>query len=106
VSINRIKKNDTVVVISGSEAGKKGVILQVVASRGRAFVEGINLVKKCMRKTKENPQGGISDKEQSIAMSNLMLLCPECKKGRRIKMTAVANKTIRKCRKCGHPFDK
>ena len=94
------------VVISGSETGKKGKVLQVVASRERAFVEGVNLVKKCLRVTKENPKGGITDKEQSIAMSNLMLFCPDCKKGRRIKMVAVESKTVRKCRKCGYSFDK
>ncbi|MDD5760333.1 MAG: 50S ribosomal protein L24 [Desulfobulbaceae bacterium] len=105
MSISRIKKNDNVIVISGREKGKKGKILEVIVSRGRAIVEGVNLVKKCLRKSQDKPQGGITDKEASIAVSNLMLFCAECKKGVRVRFVRETGKSVRKCGRCGHVFD-
>ena len=82
MSIARVKKNDIVAVAAGVEAGKTGKVLQIAPGAGRAFVEGLNLVKKAIRKSQENPQGGIVDKEASIAMSCLLLpstrLCLTC----------------------------
>ena len=66
-----IKKGDTVKVIAGDEKGKSGKVLEVNPQTGRAFVEGLNIVKKHMQKTQDNPQGGIIEKEASIAISNL-----------------------------------
>ena len=69
--IARIKKGDTVLVIAGDEKGKKGKILQLLPETGRALVEGLNFVKKHMRKTQDNPQGGVIEKEAPIHLSNL-----------------------------------
>ena len=66
-----IKKGDTVTVIAGDDKGKSGKVLQAVPQTGRALVEGVNFVKKHMRKTEDNPQGGVVDMEASIAISNL-----------------------------------
>ena len=66
-----IKKGDTVLVITGDEKGKTGKVLQIIPQSGRAIVEGVNLVKKHMRQTQENPQGGVVDVEAAIAISNL-----------------------------------
>jgi large subunit ribosomal protein L24 len=66
-----IKKGDTVVVIAGDEKGKSGKVLQIVPQSGRALVEGVNFVKKHMRKSEEHPQGGVVEKEAGIAISNL-----------------------------------
>ena len=66
-----IKKGDTVVVIAGDEKGKSGKVLQTLPATGRALVEGINFVKKHMRKTEDNPQGGVVEMEAPIAVSNL-----------------------------------
>ena len=66
-----IKKGDNVTVISGDEKGKSGKVLQIVPQKGRALVEGVNFVKKHMRKTEDNPQGGVVEMEASIAISNL-----------------------------------
>lgn len=101
----RIRKNDTVIVISGADAGKTGKILQVLPARGRAIVEGIRLVKKAVKKTQDNPQGGIVAKESSIAVSKLMMYCPDDKKGVRIRFEKDGQKSRRKCRICGHVFD-
>ncbi len=66
-----IKKGDTVTVIAGDDKGKNGKVLDVNLRTGRAFVEGVNFVKKHMQKTQDNPQGGIIEKEAPIAISNL-----------------------------------
>ena len=68
-----IKRDDIVVAISGEDAvqNKSGKVLKVDPVRGRAIVEGFNLVKKTMRKSQDNPQGGIIEKEASIDVSNL-----------------------------------
>ncbi|HMP89415.1 MAG TPA: 50S ribosomal protein L24 [Kiritimatiellia bacterium] len=71
-----VKKGDIVVAISGDDAagGKSGKVLKVIPEQGRAIVEGLNFVKKHMRKTQDNPEGGIVEKEASIAISNLRVI--------------------------------
>ena len=103
----RIRRNDTVIAIAGRNAGtgKTGKVLQLMPERGMAIVEGLNVVKKALRKTQDNPQGGIGEKESPMAISNLMPYCPTCKKGTRISRSKEDKQTIRKCRKCGHAFD-
>lgn len=73
-----IKRGDIVIAITGEDAVSKkaGKVLQVFPDRGRALVEGFHYVKKHMRKTQDNPQGGIIEKEASIAVSNLKLQTP------------------------------
>ena len=66
-----IKKGNTVTVIAGDDKGKSGKVLQTIPQSGRALVEGLNLVKKHMRKTEDNPQGGVVEMEAPIAISNL-----------------------------------
>ncbi len=103
MSVQRIRKDDIVIAVSGVDAGKSGKVLQVVGER--ALVEGINVRKKALRKTQDNPQGGIIDKECTIAISNLMPYCPECKKGVRLVRSREDGRSIRKCKICGHAFD-
>lgn len=69
----RLKTGENVVVISGSHSGKQGKILQVLPKKDRAIVEGVNLVKKHQKKTQDNPQGAIVEREGSIHVSNLMV---------------------------------
>ena len=73
ISKAHVKKGDSVAVIAGADKGKTGKVLQVIPETGRALVEGVNFVKKHMRKTQDNPQGGIVEKEAPIAISNLKL---------------------------------
>ena len=65
------KKGDTVIVIAGDDKGKAGKVLQIVPQSGRALVEGVNFVKKHMRKSDDHPQGGVVEMEAGIALSNL-----------------------------------
>jgi large subunit ribosomal protein L24 len=94
-----------VVAVAGVSAGKTGKVLQVLPRTDRAVVEGLNLVKKTLRKTQDNPQGGIVEKEAPVAGSNLMLYCPECKKGVRTNADPDGERRVRKCKTCGHAFD-
>ena len=103
----RIRRNDMVVALGGKNAvpGKTGKVLEVMPKRGRAIVEGFSLAKKAMRKTQDRPQGGIVEKELSIPLSKLSLFCPNCKKGVKTGWKTEGDRKIRKCRRCGHPFD-
>ena len=76
----QIKKNDIVEAIAGDDAGKTGKVLQVIPHKGVAVVEGLNMIKKCMRKSQDNPQGGIVEKEAPIRLSNLREAKPAGKK--------------------------
>lgn len=93
------------IAISGADAGKTGKVLQVLSARDTALVEGLRMVKKTLRKTQDNPQGGITEKEAPIPMAKLMLYCPHDKKGVRVRVETDADRKIRKCKTCGHAFD-
>jgi large subunit ribosomal protein L24 len=67
----RIKKGDRVLVLSGEDKGKEGVVLKVDRKKDRAIVEGINFVKRHQKPTQKSPQGGIVEKEAPVHMSNL-----------------------------------
>lgn len=103
MSVQRIRKNDVVMAVTGVDAGASGKVLQVLGDR--ALVEGINLRKKTVRKSQDNPQGGIVDKECPVSASNLMPYCPDCKKGVRVRRARANDKSVRTCRICGHEFD-
>jgi large subunit ribosomal protein L24 len=68
-----VKRGDQVVVIAGSQKGKSGKILEILAAKSRARVEGLAMIKKHLKKSEKNPQGAISELEGSIHVSNLML---------------------------------
>lgn len=68
-----VKRGDSVVVIAGSQKGKSGKILEILAAKQRARVEGLAMIKKHEKKSEKNPQGAITEREGSIHLSNLML---------------------------------
>ena len=72
--MNKIKKEDTVKVLSGSYKGESGRVVKILKEKNRAIVEGVNKAKKHIRPTQDNPQGGIIEKELSINLSNLGLM--------------------------------
>jgi large subunit ribosomal protein L24 len=73
----RLRKNDTVQVITGEYKGKTGRIIKVFTDKNRALVEGLNMVKRHTKPNQKNQQGGILQKEAPLALSNLMLVCPK-----------------------------
>lgn len=86
----RIKKGDKVRVLAGKDKGKTGKVISVYPKRNRALVEGINMAKKCFRKSQQHPQGAIIPQETPIHISNLGLLSPVSGKPTRLK-TLVAD---------------
>jgi large subunit ribosomal protein L24 len=68
-----VKKGDEVVVIAGTERGKRGKIISVLTGKQRVIVEGVKMIKKHIRKNQQNPQGAIVEREGSIHLSNVML---------------------------------
>ncbi len=89
--MNKIRRNDTVVVICGDakDKGKRGRVLKVEPRKDRIVVEGVNNVKKHLRRTQQNPRGGRVDREASIHISNVMLICPHTNKPTRVGFTFV-----------------
>ena len=67
-----VRKGDEVVIIAGAEKGKRGRIISVVAKKQRVIVEGARMIKKHMRKSQQNPQGAIVEREGSVHISNVM----------------------------------
>jgi large subunit ribosomal protein L24 len=103
-----VRKNDTVKVIAGKSRNKVARVLAVYPNRGLAIVEGVNFVK---RHTRPNPsrniKGGIAEKEGPVHVSNLMVVCPECKQPARVGHKVLDDRTrIRICRKCQGQVDK
>lgn len=101
-----IKKNDTIVVITGREKGKRGRVLSVTPAEDRLLVEKINEIKKHMKPTRKYAQGGIIEKEAPIQISNVMLVCPKCSKPTRIGNTSLQDgRKVRMCKKCREVMD-
>lgn len=105
-----LKKNDTVKVITGRDQGKTGRVLSVDKQKGKVLVEHIMMLK---RHTRPNPakqiKGGIAERESPIAVSNLMILCPQCGPVRiahHVESVAGKHRRTRVCRKCGQSLDK
>jgi large subunit ribosomal protein L24 len=97
----RIRKGDVVSVLSGKDKGKTGKVITVLPERDRAVVERINLVKHFERRSQQNPQGGVVEREGTIALSKLTLMCPKCRKPARIGwMMTPANDKQRVCGRC------
>ncbi len=101
-----IRKDDTVLVITGKYRGKKGKVLRAMPRENRVVVEGVNMIKKHQRPTQEIPQGGIFEKEGPIHRSNVMLVCPKCSSPSRTKTGVVDGNKVRVCLKCGATIDK
>ena len=100
----KIKKGDTVEVISGKDKGKRGVVLRAIPSEQKVVVEGVAVAKKAVKPNQQNQQGGIVSQEMPIDASNVNLVCPECGKRTRVGHKADGKNKLRVCKKCGHEF--
>ena len=97
-----VHSKDQVVVISGKDKGKKGKITAAFPKTGKVVVEGVNMVTKHQKARNAMQPGGIVHKEAPIDASNVMLVCPKCKKGVRVGYSVLENGTkVRVCKKCG-----
>ena len=105
MSLQRIKTNDTVIVIAGDEAGKTGKVKKIDLGKQRAIVEGLNLVKKAVRRSEQYPEGAILEREAPIALSNLMPYDAKSKKGARIRAAQDGEKKVREAKGTGTRFE-
>ena len=97
----RIKKGDTVVVISGEYKGKKGRVLKAFPKDMKVIVESVNFIKKHTRPTQQNPQGGIIEKEAPIHVSNVMLYNEKLNTVTKAVYKTDGEKRVRVCKKTG-----
>jgi len=103
--MSKIKKNDSVLVITGKDKGKTGKVLKVFKGDGKIIVEGINFVKKHVRKTKEDQKGGVIQREALIDMSNVLLFCKRCTRGTKVGYSILKDGSkSRFCKKCNEVF--
>ncbi|MEW6323998.1 MAG: 50S ribosomal protein L24 [Nitrospirota bacterium] len=102
----RVKKGDTVVVISGRSRGRQGKVLSVDRVRQRIVVEKVNMIKKHVRPSRTG-KGGIVEKEGPVHLSNVMLVCPECGKPTRVGVRVLDDgQRLRTCKRCDEVLEK
>ena len=97
----KIKKNDTVVVLSGKDKGKQGKVLEVMPKSGKVVVEKINVVSRHTKPRKQGEEGGIMKREAAIAACKVQVVCPKCSKGTRVAHKIEGGKKTRVCKHCG-----
>jgi large subunit ribosomal protein L24 len=95
-----IKKGDQVKITSGKDRGKTGAVLRVVTDTNRVSVEGVNMFKKRMRPQKQGKKGETVSVVRSLHVSNVMLICKNCKKASRTGTRVEGDKRVRFCKNC------
>jgi large subunit ribosomal protein L24 len=101
----RIRKGDTVKVISGKDKGVTSVVMRALPESRKVVVEKVGVVKKAQRPTRDNPSGGIMSLEKPVHVSTVMLVCPKCTKPTRVGLRVEDGKKTRFCKKCDKVID-
>ena len=96
-----VKRDDTVIVISGDDKGKKGKVLEVSPEEGKVIVKDVNIVTKHAKPRRQGEAGGIVKVEGALYADKVQLYCEKCGKGVRAKHKIVDGKKVRVCAKCG-----
>ena len=96
-----IRKDDTVIVLSGKDKGKKGKVLTVMPKDGKVIVEKVNVISRHQKPRKQGEEGGIIKREAPIYACKVMRVCPKCNKPTRIGHKVEGDKKVRICKKCG-----
>ena len=97
----KIKKGDTVEVLSGNDRGKRGEVLEVIPKKDKVIVKGINVRKKHIKPRKQGEEGGIIPAECAIYSSKVNVVCPKCKKPVKVGYIMEKDEKVRVCKKCG-----
>lgn len=98
--LKKLRKNDNVRIMTGKDKGKTGRILQIDRVKARVYIEGLNTVKKAMKKRKQDDKGGITDIEAPVSISNVRIMCKKCGVTR-IGFKYDNDQKVRICKKCG-----
>lgn len=102
----KIRKNDTVLVIAGKDRGKQGKVRTAFPKKDRVLVDGINFIKKHARATGQARQAGIIEREETIHVSDVILLCAKCNKPTRVGSRFLDDGSkVRVCRHCNEVID-
>lgn len=101
----KIKKNDTVLVLTGKDAGKTGKVIGSIPADNKVKVDGINVQKKSKKARNANETSAIVNQVGAIDASNVMVICPACGKATRVAYKVVDGKKIRVCKKCAASLD-
>jgi large subunit ribosomal protein L24 len=96
-----VKKNDTVVVLSGKDKGKQGKVLRVDPKAGKVVVEKVSVASRHQKPTRQGEEGGIIQKETPIYACKVMTVCPKCNKPTRVAHKVEGGKKTRVCKHCG-----
>jgi large subunit ribosomal protein L24 len=102
----KIKKGDNVQILLGKDHGKSGPIERVIKKDGKVLITGINLVKRHIGKKVTGSEGGVLDIPKPMDISNVALICPNCKKITRVGFKVTGKEKIRICKKCGKDIGK
>jgi len=97
----KIKKGDTILIISGKYRGKRGKVLKAFPKEGKVLVEGVNIVRKHLKPRRTGEKGQIIEIPKPFDISNAKLICSKCGKATRIGYKIVENKKFRICKRCG-----
>ena len=101
-----VKKDDTVVVVSGKDKGKQGKVITAMPREGKVIVEGVNKVTKHQKPQGPKTPGGRIEREAPIFASKVMLVCSKCNKATRVAHKFISDGSkVRVCKKCGETFD-
>ncbi|MDN5343346.1 50S ribosomal protein L24 [Oceanotoga sp. DSM 15011] len=102
----KIKKDDTVIVISGKDKGKKGKVLRAIPKSHKVVIDNINIVKKHQRPTQQMKEGGIIEQPSPLHSSKVMLVCSSCGNPTRVGYKVLEDgKKVRYCKKCNEIID-
>ncbi|MCB9060708.1 MAG: 50S ribosomal protein L24 [Halobacteriovoraceae bacterium] len=99
--MQKLKLNDEVVVLTGKDKGKTGKIKRINFNKGKVLVENVNVVKKAIRPTQQNPDGGLIDVEVPVHISNVAVISPKTKKATRVRIETKDGKRVRIAVSCG-----
>ncbi|MBQ8427453.1 MAG: 50S ribosomal protein L24 [Clostridia bacterium] len=101
----KVKKNDTVLVITGKDAGKTAKVLAAMPKANKVIVDGINVQKKHKKARSAQEVSSIQNQSGPIDASNVMVVCPVCNKATRVAYQVEGDKKVRLCKKCGAVLD-
>lgn len=101
----KVKKNDTVVVLAGKDAGKTGTVLAAIPADNKVKVDGVNVQLRSRKARKANETSAITKQVGAIDASNVMVVCPVCNKATRVAYAIEGEKKARICKKCGATLD-
>lgn len=103
--MQKLRVNDEVIVTAGKDKGKTGKVAKLNLKKNTVIVSGVNLVKKALKPSQENPTGGIVDVEASLHISNVSVVSPKTKKATRVRIENKDGKNVRVAVACGSLLD-